>query len=412
MARKGQQIVVGLDIGTTKMCAVIGDVKKDGMIDIIGVGTSASRGLRNGVVVNIDNTVETIRQVIDEAQRMAGVDVGSVYVGIAGGHITGMNSTGMIAVKNQEITAREIEKVIDAAQIVAMPMDREVIHVLPQEFIVDDHRGILDPTGMTGVRLEARVHIVSAAVTSAHNIVKCVNKADLEVEDIVLEQLASSEMLLSPEERELGAILIDIGGGGTNLVLISGHGVKHTAVLGVGGNHITNDLAYGLQTTPQEAERIKKSHGCVYNATASMQETVEVRSLGEREPQRHTRMELCDIITPRVEEIFDLVRQEVRQSGYADSATAAVVLTGGTALLPGIVEMAEEMFRLPARCGVPTGISGLVDMVDTPMHATGVGLLHFAIKGHHYGRFHKSSDDHLFGKIYHRMRDWFGEFLA
>jgi len=412
MGRRGQHIVVGLDLGTTKICAIIGDVKSDGVIDVIGVGTHPSRGLKKGMVVNIDSTVESIRQAIEEAQIMAGVEVGSVYVGIAGGHIMGLNSTGIIAVKNQEITAREIDKVIDAAQVMALPMDREVIHVLPQEFIVDEHRGILDPLGMSGVRLEARVHIVTAAVTSAHNIVKCVNKADLEVEDIVLEQLASSETMLSPDERELGVVLIDIGGGSTNIALISGHGVKHTAVLGVGGHHITSDLAFGLNTTIPEAERLKKTYGCAYSPMAGMHETIEVRSLGERAPQWHTRLDLCDIIEPRVEEMLQMVLQEIKQSGYADSATAGVVLTGGTALLPGIVELAEDVFRLPARCGVPTGIGGLVEMVNSPMYATGVGLLQFALKQHHYGRFQKSTDDHLFSKIYHRMRDWFGEFLA
>ncbi len=278
MSRRGQHIVVGLDIGTTKICAIIGDVKSNSTIDVIGVGTHPSRGLKKGVVINIDSTVESIRQAIEEAQIMAGVEVGSVYVGIAGGHIMGLNSTGIIAVKNQEITAREIDKVIDAARVVALPMDREVIHVLPQEFIVDEHRGILDPLGMSGVRLEARVHIVTAAVTSAHNIVKCVNKADLEVEDIVLEQLASSETMLSPDERELGVALIDIGGGSTNIALISGHGVKHTAVLGVGGNHITSDLAYGLHTTIPEAERLKKTYGCAYSPMAGMHEIIEVRT--------------------------------------------------------------------------------------------------------------------------------------
>src|SRR5215468_2371296 len=412
MSRRGKHIVAGLDIGTTKICAIIGEVKSDGVIDVIGMGTHPSRGLKKGMVVNIDSTVESIHQAMEEAQLMAGVDVGSVYVGIAGGHVMGINSTGSIAVKNQEITTREIDKVIDAARVVALPMDREVIHVLPQEFVVDDHRGILDPLGMSGVRLEARVHIVTAAVASAHNIVKCVNKADLEVEDIVLEQLASSEAILSPDERELGVIVIDVGGGSTNIAIISGHGVKHTAVLGVGGQHITNDLAYGLNTTLQEAERLKKTYGCAYSPLAGMHETVEVRTLGEREPQRHTRMDLCDIIEPRVEEMLQMVQQEIKQSGYAESVTSGVVLTGGTALLPGMVELAEEVFRLPARCGIPTGIGGLVDMINSPMYATGVGLLQFAVKQHHYGRFHKFTDEHLFGKIYHRMRDWFSEFLA
>ena len=412
MSRRGKHIVAGLDIGTTKICAIIGEVKSDGVIDVIGIGTHPSRGLKKGMVVNIDSTVETIRQAMEDAQMMAGVDVGSVYVGIAGGHIMGINSTGILAVKNQEITTREIDKVIEAARVVALPMDREVIHVLPQEFIVDDHRGILDPLGMSGVRLEARVHIVTAAVASAHSIVKCVNKADLEVEDIVLEQLAASETILSPDERELGVVIIDIGGGSINIALISGHVVQHTAVLSVGGNHITTDLAFGLHTTLPEAERLKKAHGCAYSSLVGMHETIEVRSPGERESQTRMRMEICDIIEPRVEEMLQMVLQEIKQSGYADSATAGVVLTGGTALLPGLVELAEEVFRLPARCGIPTNIGGLVEMVNSPMYATGVGLLQFAVKQHHYGRFQKFTDDHLFGKIYHRMHDWFSEFLA
>src|SRR5262244_1690930 len=283
MGRRGHHIVVGLDIGTTKICAIIGDVKSNGVVDVLGVGTHPSRGLKKGVVVNIDSTVESIRQAVDDAQLMAGIEVGSVYVGIAGGHIMGLNSTCIIAVKNQEITAREIDKVIDAARVVALPMDREVIHVLPQEFIVDDHHGILDPLGMSGVRLEARVHIVTAAVASAHSIVKCVNKADLEVEDIVLEQLAASETILSPDEREAGVVIVDIGGGSINIALISGHVVQHTAVLGVGGNHITSDVAFGLHTTLPEAERLKKAHGCTYSSLVGMHETIEVRSPGERE---------------------------------------------------------------------------------------------------------------------------------
>jgi cell division protein FtsA len=412
MSRRGKHIVAGLDIGTTKICAIIGEVKSDGVIDVIGIGTHPSRGLKKGMVVNIDSTVETIRQAMEDAQMMAGVDVGSVYVGIAGGHIMGINSTGILAVKNQEITTREIDKVIEAARVVALPMDREVIHVLPQEFIVDEHHGILDPLGMSGVRLEARVHIVTAAVASAHSIVKCVNKADLEVEDIVLEQLAASETILSPDERELGVVIIDIGGGSINIALISGHVVQHTAVLSVGGNHITTDLAFGLHTMLPEAERLKKAHGCAYSSLVGMHETIEVRSPGERESQTRMRMEICDIIEPRVEEMLQMVLQEIKQSGYTDSATAGVVLTGGTALLPGLVELAEEVFRLPARCGIPTNIGGLVEMVNSPMYATGVGLLQFAVKQHHYGRFQKFTDDHLFGKIYHRMHDWFSEFLA
>jgi cell division protein FtsA len=412
MRRRKAEIVMGLDIGTTKIGALIGEVQSDGMIEIIGVGTHPSRGLKKGVVVNIENTVESIRQAVEEAQIMAGIEVPSAYVGIAGGHITGINSTGITVVKNREITLREINHVIDAARAVALPMDREVIHVLPQEFIVDGQDGIMDPTGMTAMRLEAKVHIVTAAVTSAHNIVKCVNNAGLEVEDIVLEQLASGAAVLTPEEREHGAIIIDLGGGTTDLALLLGDSVKHTAVLAVGGNHITNDLAFGLGTTVSEAERVKKAHGCAYPPLLAPYESVEIRSAEDRPAQTFTCRDLCDIIEPRVEEMLEMAHREVSLSGYADRVPAGVVLTGGTALLRGIVELAEEVFGGTVRCGVPRDIGGLVGMVNNPMYATGVGLLQCGVKGLYSGQFHKFNDDHLFAKIYNRMRDWFGEFLT
>ncbi len=412
MGRRGQNIVVGLDIGTTKICAIVGEIQDDATLDIIGLGVRPCRGLKKGVVVNIDRTVESIRQAVEEAQLMAGIDVESAFVGIAGGHITGINSTGIIAVKNQEITLREINQVIDAARAVSLPMDREVIHVLPQEYLVDGQDGILDPLGMVGRRLEARVHIVTAAVASAHNIVKCVNKAGLEVEDIVLEQLASGEATLTPDERELGAVIMDIGGGTTDLAVLAGGSVKHTAVLAVGGNHVTNDLAFGLGIPVSEAEHLKKTYGCAYGPLVSDTETVEVRGPSERQVQKVSRMELCDIIEPRVEEMLQMARRELLQSGYVDGVPAGMVLTGGTALLQGIVELAEDVFRLPVRCGVPAGIGGLAGMVDSPMYATGVGLLQFGVKRHPYGDVHKFNGEHLFVKIYHRMRDWFGEFLT
>jgi cell division protein FtsA len=411
MGRKGQRIVVGLDIGTTKICTIVGEVQNDAPINIIGVGMQPCRGLKKGVVVNIESTVESIRQAVEEAQIMAGSEITSVYVGIAGGHITGINSTGIIAVKNGEITLREVNQVIEAARAVALPMDREVIHVLPQEYIVDDQAGVLDPLGMSARRLEARVHIVSAAVASAHNIVKCVNKAGLEVEDIILEQLASGEATLSLDERELGAVVVDIGGGTTDIALLSGNSVKHTAVLSVGGHHITNDLAFGLSLPALEAERIKKAHGCAYRGLVDPLATVEVHSNGNRLRQKLTYAELGDIIEPRVEEMLQMVRREILRSGYADSMTAGIVLTGGTALLQGIVELAEEVFRMPVRRGLPTSITGLVDLVHDPMYATGVGLVQFGTKQHPYG-LNKFNDDHLFSKVYHRMRDWFSEFLT
>jgi cell division protein FtsA len=412
MGHKGQRIVVGLDIGTTKIGTIVGEVQKDAPVNIIGVGTQPCRGLKKGVVVNIDSTVESIRQAVEEAQAMAGVEITSVYVGIAGGHITGINSTGIIAVKNGEITLREVNQVIEAARAVALPMDREVIHVLPQEYLVDDQAGVMDPLGMSARRLEARVHIVTAAVASAHNIVKCVNKAGLEVEDIILEQLASGEATLSADERELGAVIIDMGGGTTDIALLSGNSVKHTAVLAVGGSHITNDLTFGLSLPALEAERIKKAHGCATRDLVDPQATVEVRTNGSRLRHKLTYAELCDIIEPRVEEMLLMVRREIVRSGYAESMTAGIVLTGGTALLQGIVELAEQVFRMPVRRGIPMGITGLVDLVQDPMYATGVGLVQFGGKQHPYGRFNKFNDDHLFTKVYHRMREWFSEFLT
>jgi cell division protein FtsA len=403
---------MGLDIGTTKVCAIVGEVQDDAAVHIIGVGSAPSRGLKKGVVVNIDSTVESIRQAVDEAQHTAGVTLPSAYVGIAGGHIMGINSTGIIAVKGQEITLREIHQVIDAARAVSLPMDREVIHVLPQEYIVDGQEGILDPLGLEGRRLEAKVHIVTAAVTSAHNIVRCVNRAGLEVEDIVLEQLASGEATLTAEERELGAVIIDIGGGTTDIALLTGNSVKHTAVLAVGGNHITSDLAFGLNILAPEAERLKKSHGCAFSKLVEADTSVEVRAAGERHPRKLPCLELCNIIEPRVEEMLQMAQREIMRSAYAESIAAGIVLTGGTALLRGIAELAETVFRLPVRCGVPGGITGQSEMVSTPMYATGVGLVQYGIKQQAYGRFHKFSDEHLFSRVYHRMRDWFGEFFT
>lgn len=412
MPKKSQPIVMGLDIGTTKICALIGELQEDGGIDVIGVGTHPSRGLNKGVVVNIESTVESIRKAVDEAQIMAGIEVRSAYVGIAGGHITGINSTGIIAVKNHEITLREINQVVDAAQAVAMPMDREVIHVLPQEFIVDGQVGVTDPLGMAAMRLEAKVHIVTAAVTSAHNIVKCVNEAGLEVEDIVLEQLASAAATLSSEERQHGAVVIDIGGGTTDIALLADESIKHTAVLAVGGNHITNDLAFGLSAPVPEAERVKKAFGCAVAELVDPYDTVEVRGADDRPAQKYMCRDLSGIISPRVEEMLEMVHREILQSGYADRVPAGIVLTGGTASLRGIVELAEDVLRGSVRCGVPRDIGGLSGMVNAPMYATGVGLLKCAVNQIHYGRFNKFNDDHLFAKLYHRMRDWFGDFLT
>ncbi|GIX48718.1 MAG: cell division protein FtsA [Candidatus Tectimicrobiota bacterium] len=411
MGRKTRQVVAGLDLGTTKICAVIGEMQADGTLDVIGVGTHPSRGLKKGVVVNIDSTVDSIRHAVEEAQLMAGLDVGSVYVGIAGGHIASINSRGIIAVKNREITWRDVEQVIDAARAVALPMDREVIHVLPQEFLVDDQGGITEPLGMAGKRLEVRVHLVTAAVASAHNIVKCVHKAGLDVDDIVLAQLASGEATLAAEERELGVAVVDVGGGTTDLAVFAAGGVKHTAVLAVGGNHITNDLAFGLGVPVQEAERVKQAFGCAHPSLLRANETVEVRRVGERAPLLVKRRDLCEIIAPRVEEILQMVQQELRHHG-CEALPAGVVLTGGTALLPGIVELTEEVLRVPVRRGVPVGIGGLVEMVKTPRYATAIGLLRYGLKERRDGKAYKFTGDHLFARVYYRMREWFSELLA
>ncbi|MGQ4809087.1 Cell division protein FtsA [Candidatus Entotheonellaceae bacterium PAL068K] len=411
MVRRRQNVIVGLDIGTTKICVIIGESRDATSLEIIGVGSQPCRGLKKGVVVNIDATVESIRQAVDEAQIMAGVDVTSVFVGIAGGHIKGINSTGIIAVKHQEITLREINQVIDAARAVSLPMDREAIHVLAQEYIVDDQAGILDPLGMAGRRLEARVHIVTAAVASAHNIVKCVNTAGLEVEDIVLEQLASAEATLTPDEREHGAVIIDIGGGTTDIALLVANSVKHTAVLGLGGSHITNDLAIGLNLVGPEAERFKKAYGCAYSPLVQTQEPVEMTALSDRQSRRFTRLDLCNIIEPRAEEMLQMAHREIMQSGYTGGIPSGIVLTGGTALLHGIVELAEDVFHMPVRRGVPSGMGGLTGMVSNPKYATGVGLVQYGVKQQPYGAFRKFNGEHLFARIYYRMRDWFSEFL-
>src|SRR5512137_648826 len=305
--------MVGLDIGTTKICTVVGEIS-DGQVNIIGLGTYPSKGLRKGVVINIESTVQSIKKAIEEAELMAGCQITSVYAGIAGGHIKGINSHGVIAVKNREITSNDVKRVIDAASAVAIPMDRDVIHIIPQEFIVDEQDGIRDPVGISGIRLEGRVHIVTGAITSAQNIIKCANRAGLDVNDIVLEQLGSSEAVLMPEEKELGVAIIDLGGGTTDLVIFSNGAIKHTAVVSLAGNHITNDISMGLRTPLEEAEKIKKRYGCALVNMVQKDETVEVPSVGGRKPRILSRQTLTEIIEPRVEEILALVQNEIART--------------------------------------------------------------------------------------------------
>ena len=406
---KREAVVVGLDIGTTKICAVVGQIN-EGQVDIIGLGTYPSKGLRKGVVVNIDSTVLSIKKAIEEAELMAGCQITSVYAGIAGGHIKGINSHGVIAVKNREITSNDVKRVIDAASAVAIPMDREVIHIIPQEFIVDEQDGIRDPVGISGIRLEGRVHIVTGAITSAQNIIKCANRAGLDVNDIVLEQLGSSEAVLMPEEKELGVAIIDLGGGTTDLVIFSNGAIKHTAVVALAGNHITNDISMGLRTPLEEAEKIKKRYGCALTSLVQKDETIEVPSVGGRNPRVLSRQTLAEIVEPRVEEILTLVHHEVMKTGYANLIASGIILTGGTAVLEGLPELAEQIFNLPVRRGIPIGIGGLVDLVHSPMYATGVGLVLYGSKHETQSKF-KIGEANIFSKVTHRMKEWISEFF-
>lgn len=406
MARK-DNLIVGLDVGTTKVCAIVGEMTHDG-IDIIGIGSHPSRGLRKGVVVNIEATVESIKKAIEEAELMAGCDIASVYAGIAGGHIKGINSHGIVAVKSKEVSENDIMRVIDAAQAVAIPLDREVIHVIPQEFIVDEQDGIKEPLGMSGVRLEAKVHIISAAVTSAQNIVKCANRCGLNVNDIILEPLASSEATLTSDERELGVVLVDVGGGTTDIVIFSEGSIVYTSVLTIGGNHITNDIAVGLRTPAIEAEKIKQKYGCALSSLVHQDETIEVPSVGGRKARVLSRQILAEIIEPRVEEIFSLVRQEVIHSGYEEMIASGMVITGGSTILAGMTELAEQVSDFPVRRGVPTGVGGLIDVVKSPMYSTGVGLVmngSKSLQGSHF----KIRDDGVYHKVKERMKNWIGE---
>jgi len=404
-----ENIIVGLDIGTTKICAVVGEVSH-GEINIIGTGTSPSIGLRKGVVVNIESTVDSIKKAVEEAELMAGCEISSVYAGIAGGHITGFNSRGIVAIKGTEITQSDVDRVIDAARAVAIPMDREVIHVLPQEYIVDEQTGIQNPVGMAGVRLEAKIHIVTGAVTSAHNIVKCANRSGLDVCDIVLESLASGEAVLTSEEKELGTALLDLGGGTSDLAIFSGKNIKHTFVLSLGGNNLTNDIAIGLRAPLVEAEKIKTKFGTCLSASINSEETIEVPGMGGRDPRKLPRQILGEILEPRMEEIFTLVRREIYRAGMENTINSGIVITGGTALLDGIIDVAESIFNLPTRLGKPSGISGLVDVVNNPMYATGVGLVLYGARMQPSKKF-RIRDKNIFNGIISRMKKLFKDVI-
>ncbi len=384
MARaRGRQIIAGLDVGTTKICCVIAEWAPPGGLDIVGIGVSPSRGLRKGVVVNIDSTVESIKQAVAEAEQMAGIEIASVVAGVAGGHIRGLNSRGVVAVsgKHREVSQADIDRALEAAKAVNLPQDREVIHVLPQAFVVDDQDGVKEPLGMSGVRLEVEVHLVTGAVTSVQNVIRSVNRAGLQVQDLVLEPLASAEAVVSAEEKELGVLLVDLGGGTTDVALFRDGAVWYTGILPLGGDHISNDIAVGLRTPTADAEELKKRHGCALTALVREDETIDVPSVGGRKPRQLSRQILSEIVQPRVEEIFTLVARDLARAGLQDVASAGVVVTGGTSIMHGVPELAEQVFDLPVRRGLPTGVGGLADVVQSPIYSTAVGLGLYSARG-------------------------------
>jgi len=407
MAKK-DNIIVGLDIGTTKICTIVGEAKDNG-VEIIGIGSFPSKGLRKGVVINIDATVNSIKKAVEEAELMAGCDIYKVFTGIAGGHIKGMTSHGIIAVKDGEVKESDIRRVVDAARAVAIPQEREVIHILPQEFILDDQDGIREPLGMSGVRLEAKVYIVTAAVASAENIIKCCHRAGLNVTDIVLQPIASAEAVLTPEEKDLGVALIDIGGGTTDIAVFHQGSVRHIAVIALGGNHLTNDIATGLRTPVSEAEKIKKEHGCASTSLVNKDESIEIQTVGGRAARTISKHAVAQIIEPRVEEILLLAQREIVKSGYETLLASGVVLTGGTSLLKGIAEVAEQIFNMPVRIGTPMNIGGLVDAVNSPIYATGVGLIFYGLRNQSRNGFNIRGNANIFEKIIEKMKSWFQE---
>ena len=404
--RLDQKIIVGLDIGTSKIAAIVADLGPDGEIEIIGIGSHPSKGLKKGVVVNIESTTQSIQRAVEEAELMAGCQIDSVYAGIAGSHIRSLNSHGIVAIRDKEVMQADVDRVIDAARAVAIPADQKMLHVLPQEFIVDNQDGVHEPVGMCGVRLEAKVHLVTGAVSAAQNIVKCVRRCGLEVDDIILEQLASSYAVLTEDEKELGVCLVDIGGGTTDIAVFTEGSIRHTAVIPIAGDQITNDIAVALRTPTQYAEEIKKKYACALTQLASPEETIEVPSVGDRPPRRLARQTLAEVVEPRYEELLTLVLNELRRSGFEDICAAGVVLTGGCSKMEGVIELAEEVFHVPVRLGMPGNVSGLVDVVRNPIYATGVGLL---IYGSHQNKEGRRTREGEWGakSLWQRMRNWF-----
>ena len=406
LKKTDKKLIVGLDIGTSKVSAVVGEVSDERGVEVIGIGIHPSRGLKKGVVVNIESTVQSIQRAIEEAELMAGCQINSVYAGIAGNHIRSLNSHGIVAIRDKEVAANDVDRVIDAARAVAIPADQKIIHILPQEFIIDNQEGIKEPIGMSGVRLEAKVHMVTGAVSAAQNIIKCVRRCGLEVDDIILQQLASSYSVLLEDEKELGVCLVDIGGGTTDIAVFTEGAIRHTAVIPIAGDQVTNDIAVALRTPTQNAEEIKIKYACALAQLATAEESIEVPSVGERPPRRLARQTLAEVVEPRYEELLTLVQAELRRSGFEDLIAAGVVLTGGSSKMEGLMELAEEILHMPVRIGAPHSVSGLTDVVRNPIYATGVGLLMFGHNNMHE-RGGQTVSGGGFQSVWDRMKSWF-----
>ncbi len=376
----GGNMIVGLDIGTSKVVAIVGEVNADGGLNIVGIGRHRSRGLKKGTVVNIESTVQSIQRAVEEAELMAGCQIHSVYAGIAGSHVRSMNSHGIVAIRDKEVYPADIERVIDAAQAVAIPADQKVLHILPQEYIIDSQEGVKEPLGMSGVRLEAKVHLVTCATNAAQNIEKCIKRCGLETDEIILEQLASSYSVLTEDEKELGVCLVDIGGGTTDIAIFTEGAIRHTGVIPIAGDQVTNDIAMALRTPTDNAEELKIKYACALSQLASADDMIKVPSVGDRPPRELSRQALADVVEPRYDELFHLIQAEIRQSGYEDMLAAGMVFTGGTSKMEGVAELAEEIFHMPVRIGMPTDVNGLVDIVRNPTYSTAVGLLLYGMR--------------------------------
>jgi cell division protein FtsA len=406
--RDDGRLVVGLDIGTSKVLAIVGEVSPIGDVEVIGVGHHPSRGMKRGVVVNIESTVQSIQRAVEEAELMAGCQIHSVYAGIAGNHINSFNSHGIVAIKDKEVNSGDVHRVIEAARALAIPTDQKVLHVLPQEFVIDKQDGVREPIGMCGVRLEAKIHIVTGATSAAQNIIKCVRRCGLEVDEIILEQLASSISALTDDEKELGVCLVDVGGGTTDICVFTDGAIRHTAVIPIAGDQVTNDIAVALRTPSQHAEEIKKKYGCALTELARRDETIEVPSVGDRPPRKLSRQTLAEVIEPRIEELYGLVLAELRRSGFEEMIGSGVVLTGGSSRMEGMIDLAEEVFHMPVRLGVPQYVGGLTGVIQNPIYATGVGLVLYGAKsreGKYYAE-HIRPPVGVRGML-NRARSWF-----